>query len=372
MRTSSSYKVPRPTPASAPRIKPLGPTKVSGENGDSPPIHTFKTFSTNAIVADFTGFNAVKSDVIDIISTNFENVEVVHFLKQGKAAEITFSTSEAALQAIEKGLYFQNCSIPLTRSFSASQDIVGITVKNLPGRPKEETYEELQKVFGKYGLVQEIKLHFYGDTKIRMPSCAVILDITNMEEGVNALPRQVYLFKKKVDLFWKHAPPFCSYCKCEDHYIQTCPTLAEKKALNQHHEASNDTKETININPAVELPVSVQNVPNVINLDRKTAPVIVDNMTTKLKAKVSSKRLAPNYLSNTKKHFLKNSLLTSKNSSIIFDSIDIENKPIKTQSINDINIAKANKIFDLSITPDYSTSTEEDMNEDLDESSSAF
>jgi hypothetical protein len=218
-RTSKSYayggSISQPTEAPA---------------ADEGNISIFKSFSVNAFVADFKGHAITKSDVIELLSKSFDNIESVVFLQQGRAAEVAFATVEATVEAINKGLMLNNCQIPLSRSFSMSQDILGITVKGVPSYPKEETYEELKNIFSSYGELQQVKFHYYGNTTIRMPTLAVILDITNNKEGENTLPRQVLCFGKQVDLFWRRAPPYCSYCKNEGHYVKLCPTLARKNA----------------------------------------------------------------------------------------------------------------------------------------------
>jgi hypothetical protein len=387
--TSKSFKLPSmPSNIRPPTLDPIfstlalsnrpGSLKVSGGDDISPPIRIFKTFSTNALVADFTGLNASRSDVIELISTNFENVEVVNFLKQGKVAEVTFTTSDAAFQAVEKGLYYMNCTIPLTRSFSTSQDIVGITVKNLPGRPKEETYDEILSVFGKYGTVTEIKLHYYGTSQIRMPSCAVILDITNKEEGIKALPRQVFCFGKKVDLFWKHAPPFCSYCKCEDHYIKTCPTLATKNANKNEADVTESKNEDVE-SSQIEMIASKTATKEVSRKEKQPLFNISIPPINKPKLKLANKRLAKSILTNEKKQILKQDHSSTNSSISIFQSIDIENNSdididnnSHTKGKKTYNYTKTTKPFDLSYSLDNEPPLNDYMYEDLDEAPSAF
>jgi hypothetical protein len=106
-----------------------------------------------------------------------------------------------------------------------------VAVHGIPIYPKEETFKEVTGVFSEFGKVQELKFHCYDQTNICMDSCSIMLDRTDIEKGSIVMPRRVEIFGKYCDLFWREAKPFCRYCKDEGHFVQKCPKLEKRKAV---------------------------------------------------------------------------------------------------------------------------------------------
>ena len=191
----------------------------------------FQTHSANTLAADFSGHNISKGETLQLIADQLLGVEGVKFLKQGRVAEVSFATSGAVVNALASGVHFDHVQIPLTRCFSPNQDIIPIGICGIPIYPKEETHNEICNVFSDFGDVCGLRYHFFGTTNICMDSCTVLLNVSQGEKKYGDVPRQVELFGKKCDLFWKQAKPFCHYCKKEGHFVIDCGVLLAKTNL---------------------------------------------------------------------------------------------------------------------------------------------
>ena len=123
--------------------------------------------------------------------------------------EISFATPEAVGEAVRTGVHVNQIQIPLTHCFSSNQDIIPMEICGIPIYPKEETHNDICEVFFRFGEVCGLKYHFFGSTNIHMDSCSVLLNISKDQRESGDIPRQVELFGKKCDLFWKQAKPFC-------------------------------------------------------------------------------------------------------------------------------------------------------------------
>ena len=111
------------------------------------------------------------------------------------------------------GIQVDQVPVPLTHYFSPNQDIIPIGICGIPIFPKGETHDEICKVFSAFGEVCGLKYHFFSATNICMDSCTVMLNVSQSERSYGDIPRQVEVFGKKCDLFWKQAKPFCHYYK---------------------------------------------------------------------------------------------------------------------------------------------------------------
>jgi hypothetical protein len=207
-----------------------GKSGGGGLSGGAMLPRAFQSFSANCVLADFTGLNLSKGEALTLISKAYEQIEGVKFTKQGQFVEVAFQSGGAVMAALGKELQVGGIVVPVTRCFSPKQSILPVAIHGIPIYPKEDTYKELTEVFGKFGNVQELKFHCYDKTNIRMDSCSVLLDRSDMEKGNVAMPRRVEVFGKYCDLFWREAKPFCRYCKDEGHFVQKCPKLEKKKA----------------------------------------------------------------------------------------------------------------------------------------------
>ena len=207
----------------------LGKSGGGGVSGGSLVPRAFQSFSANCIMVDFTGMGLSKEEAFSLITNTYQGIEGVKFLQQGKLVEVSFESQEAVKVGLEKSLHVGEIALPVSRCFSPKQDIIPIAVHGMPIHPKEDTYKEVSEAFNKFGKMQELKFHCYQNTNIRMDSCSVILDRSVKEQAAVDLPRQIDLFSKSCDLFWKEASPYCKYCKNEGHYVQKCPKLEKKK-----------------------------------------------------------------------------------------------------------------------------------------------
>jgi hypothetical protein len=206
-----------------------GKSQGGGLSGGAMVPRAFQSFSANCVMADFSGLNLSKGEALGVISEAYEGVEGVKFTKQGMFVEVAFESRGAVMAAMGKELQVGGVVVPVTRCFSPKQSILPVAVHGIPIYPKEDTYKEVVEVFGKFGKVQELKFHCYDKTNIRMDSCSVMLDRTDMEKVSVVMPRRVEIFGKFCDLFWREAKPFCRYCKDEGHFVQKCPKLEQKK-----------------------------------------------------------------------------------------------------------------------------------------------
>jgi hypothetical protein len=206
-------------------FKPAGPTSTPTNS----PYKILRSYSANAMVADFSGFQLSMAEAFSIIQSQFPQVAGIKFLKQGRAAEIQFLSTPNIQQALHQGLTYSNRTVPLTRCFSPESVILPITVRGLPCFLKDDTYVELQEVFSSFGVLKEVKFHYYGTSNIRMDSCTVMLDISAREDGCCGIPRQIRIHGAPCDLFWRDAPAFCRYCKQQGHIVKKCPKLERRK-----------------------------------------------------------------------------------------------------------------------------------------------
>jgi hypothetical protein len=206
-------------------FKPAGLTSTP----TIPPYKILRSYSANAMVADFSGFQLTMAEAFSIIQSQFPQAAGIKFLKQGKAAEIQFLSTPNIQQALHQGLTYSNRTVPLTRCFSPESIILPITVRGLPCFLKDDTYIELQKAFSSFGVLKEVKFHYYGTSNIRMDSCTVMLDISAREDGCCGIPRQMRIHGAPCDLFWRDAPAFCRYCKQQGHIVKKCPKLERRK-----------------------------------------------------------------------------------------------------------------------------------------------
>jgi Zinc knuckle len=214
-KTIQTFALPNPFPASE---APL-PDRIE------------YSYSANAVIADFSGFETSKLETLNFLYSSLKNVEGLKFMKQGKCVEVAFMTEEEADTLLESGLVFQDRQLPITRAFHPDKSILSVTVHGLPFKSKEETYYELIHAFAEYADVSHIKYHFYDNTTIRMDSCNVILDFSLSNTSANMLPRQIPVFGKLCDLFWYNAPKFCRYCKTEGHIVRECPKLSTSRPV---------------------------------------------------------------------------------------------------------------------------------------------
>src|SRR3954470_21334676 len=72
----------------------------------------FRTHSAFAIMADFVKFNVSPTQALEVINSQFADVETLKFLKQGRVAEIGFLSREAVRAALDHGLSLEERSIP--------------------------------------------------------------------------------------------------------------------------------------------------------------------------------------------------------------------------------------------------------------------
>src|ERR1035438_10350038 len=134
----------------------IGKSGGGGSSGGAMVPKTFQSFSANCMMADFSGLNLSKGEALRIISEAYEGVEGVKFTKQGMFVEVAFVSGGAVMTAMGKELQARGVVVPVTRCFSPKQSILPVAVHGIPIYPKEDTYKELTKVFGKFGNVQEI------------------------------------------------------------------------------------------------------------------------------------------------------------------------------------------------------------------------
>jgi hypothetical protein len=193
------------------------------------------SFSSNAIVVDFSGFDATKLETLNFLHSTLENVEGIKFLRQGKVVEIAFAMEEHVDAILEAGLVFQNRQLPITKAFHPDKTILSITVCGLPFRNKEDTYHELVQVFAPYGSVAQVKFHYYTNTTVRMDSCHVVLELRTADVTVADVPRTLPVFSKYCDLFWFNAPKFCRYCKTVGHTAQQCEKIMGTSSTSAKH-----------------------------------------------------------------------------------------------------------------------------------------
>jgi hypothetical protein len=185
----------------------------------------FRTHSAFAIMADFGGFNASPTQALEVINSQFTDVETLKFLKQGRVAEIGFLSREAVRAALDHGLSLEERSIPLTRCYTLKASIIQVTIRGLPCFSKEETKEAIQEAFAPHGVVQEVQFHFYPRTTIRMDSAVALLETPRDSTP----PRRLSVLGVECDLFWRGAGPFCYYCKGAGHWVTACERLAKRK-----------------------------------------------------------------------------------------------------------------------------------------------
>jgi len=193
-----------------------------------------RSFSTYAVIADFTGFSMDKGEIVYLIHSDEDwNVETIKFLKQGTVAEIGFLSANDLNRALQTGLAVGERGVPLTRCFSQDTSIVFLQIRDLPCNTKEATAKEITRRLQGFGVVKEVKFHYYGDTNICMDSCTAILDISEDPGKIQELRRQMLFFDAPCEVWWRDAPAFCRYCKKQGHAASGCPTLARNKRRAQ-------------------------------------------------------------------------------------------------------------------------------------------
>jgi len=243
----------------------------------NPTYQILRSYSANAMVADFSGFQLTKTEAFSIIQSNIPQVAGIKFLKQGRAAEIQFLSTSDIQQAISKGLTHSNRIVPLTRCFSHESIILPITVHGLPCFPKEETYLEIQHAFENLGSLHEVKYHYHGSSNIRMDSCTVILDISMQENGTMGFPRQIRIHGAPCDLYWRDAPAFCRYCKEHSHTVKNCPILqCRKQKENSLPTPPIPVENSLPI-PPIPMENSIPTPPILVETSLPISPIPVEN-----------------------------------------------------------------------------------------------
>ena len=200
------------------------PTPTPSQN--SSPFSILRSFSANALVADFSGFSLTKEEALQLIHSQVPLTAGLKFLKQGHATEIQFDSAQHLQATLDSGLSYQNRLIPLTRCFRPEACLLPITIRGIPCYPKDQTVQEIQSSLELLGSIQEVRFHYYGSTSIRMDSLSILLKCS---VPASAIPRQIRIFGAACDMFWKDAPAFCRYCKHSGHTVRICPKLGKRK-----------------------------------------------------------------------------------------------------------------------------------------------
>jgi len=154
----------------------------------------FRSYSANAIVADFSGHLISMPEITNIISATKWPVETMRFLKAGRAAELCFLSSSDLQRAINEGITYKSCDIPLSRCFGQDSTFLSITIKDLPCRSTADTQVEISRVLQQYSKPSCFKFPVYPNSNIRTDTCSVLLDISLKPSVKLLMPRQIRLF----------------------------------------------------------------------------------------------------------------------------------------------------------------------------------
>ena len=160
----------------------------------------FRSYSANAVVADFSGHLISMPEITNIITATKWPVETMRFLKAGRAVELCFLSSSDLQHAIDEGIIYKSCDIPLSRCFGRDSTFLRITVKDLPCRSTADTLGEISRVLQRYGKLSRLNFPLYPNSNICTDTCEALLDISLKPSIKTTMPHQIHLFSAPCEM----------------------------------------------------------------------------------------------------------------------------------------------------------------------------
>ena len=243
----SNGPTPRTNPKSAPgstnqkqyahilRLTTASHNPSPGDNNNTmrqEPYSIARSYSQNALIADFTGSGISLGEAIEAITNTTWQTSQIAAKKSGQALEVGFLSHTALQRALTEGLKLRGRSIPLTRCFLHNRFILPVTISNLPCFSISDTNKELVSRLHIYGDIIDIRYHYWGDTGIRKDSCVVLIDQSSKTHR-QAIPRTIHFFGAPCPTWWRGAEETCRYCRRPGHLIKDCPTLPKKPSRTE-------------------------------------------------------------------------------------------------------------------------------------------
>ncbi|KAI8048563.1 hypothetical protein BDF22DRAFT_658314 [Syncephalis plumigaleata] len=179
-------------------------------------------------------FNTIESDEVAILEALYAKYkDSAYSLRKSDGVgcyELLMKEGVRLSGIVEEGFTYKGCKVPMSLTMRPYENVLMVTILNVPCAPERELACVLEEELLKYGHLADLRLVYYPMTDWLESYAFAFYDLSRSPNVADILPKKITFPNQfaPTKLVWTHASMHCYICSKDGHTSATCPTFANK------------------------------------------------------------------------------------------------------------------------------------------------